>query len=123
MHADKDLSGFIRQQRAYREESKLPLKDIRVIDMGTVVAAPFAATLLGDLGAEVIKVEHPNIPDAIRAWGVIEDVFQPWWLLISRNKLPITLDLKATEGMEILAEWNTRGGIGTKVRVSYNKKS
>ena len=78
MHSDKELNDFIRRQRAYREESELPLKDIRVIDVGAVVAAPFAATLLGDLGAEVIKIENPNLPDAIRAWGVLEGGFQPW---------------------------------------------
>ena len=82
----------------------MPLKDIRVIDMGTAVAAPFTATLFGDFGAEVIKVENPNLPDAIRAWGVLEDGSQPSWLVISRNKLPITLNLKAPEGAEILAE-------------------
>ncbi len=104
MVSGKTLSDFIRRQRTYREEGELPLKDIRVIDMGTVVAAPFTATLVGDFGAEVIKVENPNLPDAIRAWGVLEDGSQPSWLVISRNKLPITLNLKAPEGAEILAE-------------------
>lgn len=103
MSSGKELSDFIRRQRAHRKKGKLPLKDIRVIDMGTVVAAPFAATLLGDLGAEVIKVENPGMPDAIRAWGVLEGGFQPWWLVISRNKLPITLNLRTPEGAEILA--------------------
>ncbi len=103
MHSDKELNGFIRRQRAHREEGELPLKDIRVIDLGTVVAAPFAATLLGDFGAEVIKVENPDLPDAIRAWGVLEGGFQPWWLVVSRNKLPVTLNLRTTEGVKILA--------------------
>ncbi len=103
MGAVKELSDFIRRQRAYRESSELPLKDIRVIDMGTVIAAPFTATLLGDLGAEVIKIENPDSPDAIRAWGVLEGGFQPWWLVVSRNKLPVTLNLRTPEGAEIFA--------------------
>ena len=104
MLSGKELNDFIRHQRAYREERELPLKDVRVIDLGTVVAAPFAATLLGDFGAEVIKVENPDLPDAIRAWGVLEGGFQPWWLVVSRNKLPLTLNLRTTEGTDMLAE-------------------
>jgi formyl-CoA transferase len=104
MLSGKELNDFIRHQRASREEKELPLKDIRVIDLGTVVAAPFAATLLGDFGAEVIKVENPYLPDAIRAWGVLEGGFQPWWLVVSRNKLSITLNLRTPEGADILAE-------------------
>lgn len=104
MPPDAKINNFLRQQRTYREESELPLKDIRVIDLGTVVAAPFAATLLGDFGAEVIKVENPNIPDAIRAWSTLEDGLQPWWLVISRNKLPVTLNMKAPAGAAIFTE-------------------
>ena len=103
MSSGKDLNNFIRRQREYGESSELPLKDIRVIDMGTVIAAPFTATLLGDFGAEVIKIENPDSPDAIRAWGVLEDGFQPWWSVVSRNKLPITLNLRTSEGAEIFA--------------------
>ncbi len=98
-----DLRDFIRQQRAALAESNLPLKDMRVIDMGTVVAAPFTATLLSDFGAEVIKIENPDVPDATRAWGVTADGLQPWWLVVNRNKLPVTLNLRTTEGKEILA--------------------
>ena len=103
MSSAKELSNFIRRQRAYREGSELPLKNIRVIDMGTVIAAPFTATLLGDFGAEVIKIENVNSPDAIRAWGVLEGGLQAWWLVVSRNKLPITLNLRTLEGAEIFA--------------------
>jgi len=98
------LSDFIRQQITYRRESKLPLKDIRVIDLATVVAAPFAATLLGDFGAEVIKIENPALPDAIRAWGVLKGGIQPWWSVVSRNKLPVTLNLRAPEGAKIFTD-------------------
>ena len=54
MHSGKGVSDFIRQQRQHRQGSKFPLKDIRVIDLATIVAAPFTGTLLGDFGAEVI---------------------------------------------------------------------
>ena len=59
------LNEFIQEQRKRVENSGLPLKDIRVVDLGAVVAAPFAATMLGDFGAEVIKVEPREVPDAI----------------------------------------------------------
>lgn len=73
MASTKELNSFIRRQRAHREEKELPPRGIRVIDLGTVVAATF----LGDFGAEVIKVENPNLPDTIRAGGVLEGGFQP----------------------------------------------
>ena len=98
------LNDFIRQQITYRQGSKLPLKDIRVVDLSTIVAAPFTATLLADFGAEVIKVENPTLPDGLRAWGVLEGGIQPWWSVVSRNKFPVTLNLKAPEGAKIFAE-------------------
>ncbi|MBI4303630.1 MAG: CoA transferase [Chloroflexi bacterium] len=103
MTSGKSLNDYIRRHRSSRESSKLPLKEYRVLDLGAVVAAPFTATFLGDFGAEVIKVENPGQPDAIRAWAGVEGGFQPWWLTVSRNKLPITLNLRAPEGAEILA--------------------
>jgi crotonobetainyl-CoA:carnitine CoA-transferase CaiB-like acyl-CoA transferase len=99
-----DLTAFIRTQRSEAAQSNAPLKDIRIIDLGSVVAAPFAATVLGDYGAEVIKVEPPAVPDAIRYWAVIEDRYEPFWLAASRNKMPITLNLKHPGGRQILAE-------------------
>lgn len=98
-----DLTAFIRARRSEAAQSQAPLKDIRIIDLGSVVAAPFAATVLGDYGAEVIKIEPPAVPDAIRYWAVIEDRYQPFWLAASRNKLPITLNLKHSDGQRILA--------------------
>jgi len=106
-----DLAPFIRKQREMRESSKLPLKDIRVIDLGAVVAAPYAATLLGDFGAEVIKIEPPNVPDAIRFWAVVEGRYQPFWLVASRNKLPITLNLKHPEGKKIFTQLIERSDV------------
>lgn len=106
-----DLTEFIRERRREAAQSSAPLKEVRIIDLGSVVAAPFAATVLGDYGAEVIKVEPPTVPDAIRYWAVIEDRYQPFWLAASRNKLPITLNLKHPDGRKILAELVTRSDV------------
>jgi crotonobetainyl-CoA:carnitine CoA-transferase CaiB-like acyl-CoA transferase len=103
--------NFIREQRKKVESSKMPLKDIRVIDMGAVVAAPYAATLLGDFGAEVIKIEPPGVPDAIRFWAVVEEKYQPVWLVASRNKLPITLNLKHPQGQKVFIQLVERADV------------
>ena len=101
MRSREDLNRLIRGQRTEANTAELPLKNIRVIDLATVLAAPFAATLMGDFGAEVIKIENPDIPDAIRGWGVLEPGIQPFWLVFSRNKFPMTINLKSPEGKEI----------------------
>ena len=99
-----ELSDFIAAQRRREDLAELPLAGIRVIDMATVIAAPYAATLLGDYGAEVIKIENPSGPDATRAWGVVGDPpIQPFWAVVGRNKFPVTLNLKAPEGRRIFA--------------------
>jgi len=108
------LSDFIRQQITYRQRSKLPLKDMRVIDLSTIVAASFAATLLADFGAEVIKIENPALPDGLRAWGVLDGGIKPWWSVVSRNKLPVTLNLKAPEGAKIFAELIVKSDVLTE---------
>lgn len=101
MAKNRDLNEIIRAFRERRKKSAMPLKDLRIIDMATVVAAPFAATLLGDFGAEVIKVEAPGIPDATRNWAKTDNQVQPFWAVFSRNKLPVTINLKTEGGKEI----------------------
>lgn len=103
--------SFIREQRKKAESSNMPLKDIRAIDLGAVVAAPYAATLLGDFGAEVIKIEPPGVPDAIRFWAVVEGRYQPSWLVASRNKLPITLNLKHAQGQKLFTQLVERSDV------------
>ncbi len=98
------IDNYLREQRKKAEESDLPLKSVRVIDLGAVVAAPFGATLLGDFGAEVIKIEPPDVPDAIRYWARVDNDMEPFWLVASRNKLPITLNLKHPEAKKILVQ-------------------
>jgi crotonobetainyl-CoA:carnitine CoA-transferase CaiB-like acyl-CoA transferase len=79
----------------------LPLAGIRILDVGTRVAAPFAATLLGDFGAEVIKVELPGSGDFMRTIGPFADGHSLWWAVEGRNKKSITLDLRVPRGQEI----------------------
>ena len=79
-----------------------PLAGLRVIDLGTVVAGPFAATLLADFGAEVIKVELPGRGDTLRALGPMRDGASLWFSADARNKQGITLDLRRPEGKALL---------------------
>ncbi len=83
----------------------LPLAGIRVLDIGTLIAGPFGATMLGDFGAEVIKVEQPGIGDALR--GTPKDgkaARSGNWLVEGRNKKSVTLNLRVKEGQDILRE-------------------
>ncbi len=84
------------------DKAPLPLAGIRVIDMATVIAAPFCATVLGEFGADVLKVEHPDGGDALRRFGTPSargDTLT--WLSEGRNKRSLTLDLRQKEGAEI----------------------
>jgi formyl-CoA transferase len=102
---NKNLNEFLKKQRTKQSQANTALKRIRVIDMATLIAAPFAATLLGDYGAEIIKIENPNSPDAIRNWGGFEEnSIQPFWSVFSRNKYTMTLNLKTLEGKQILLD-------------------
>ncbi|MFF3667965.1 CaiB/BaiF CoA transferase family protein [Microtetraspora malaysiensis] len=77
-----------------------PLSGVRVLDLATLFAGPMAAMLLGDYGADVIKVEHPAKPDPSRGHGP-EGL---WWKMLGRNKRVITLDLSTPDGQDLLAE-------------------
>ncbi|MFJ8232021.1 CaiB/BaiF CoA transferase family protein [Streptomyces sp. NPDC094448] len=79
-----------------------PLHGLRVLDLATLFAGPLAATLLGDFGAEVVKVEHPRRPDPSRGHGPAKDGIGLWWKLLGRNKRTITLDLSAPGGRDTL---------------------
>ena len=83
----------------------LPLAGVRVLDIGTLIAGPFGATLLGDFGAEVIKVEQPGRGDALRGTPVDGKAGRPPnWLIEGRNKKSITLNLRVPEGQQILRD-------------------
>ncbi|MCO6009945.1 CoA transferase [Actinoallomurus purpureus] len=79
-----------------------PLDGVRVLDLATLFAGPMAAMLLGDFGAEVVKVEHPRRPDPARGHGAAKDGIGLWWKMLGRNKQTITLDLSAPEGQDVL---------------------
>jgi crotonobetainyl-CoA:carnitine CoA-transferase CaiB-like acyl-CoA transferase len=79
-----------------------PLAGLRVLDISTVVAGPFASALLGDLGAEVLKVEMPGAGDALRRLAPHKDGVPLWWKVTNRNKKGITLDLRKVEGRDLL---------------------
>ena len=82
-----------------------PLSDLRVIEMGTLLAGPFCGQILGDMGAEVIKVEPPNQGDPMRVWGRQKQGDPSlWWPVVARNKKAITLDLRQSEGQQVLRE-------------------
>ena len=85
-------------------DNKGPLAGIRVLDLGTMIAGPVAATLLGDFGAEVIKIEQPKGGDPIRANGPQVDGEGLWWNVEGRNKKSVTLDLRTLEGQQILRD-------------------
>ncbi|WP_405698284.1 CoA transferase [Streptomyces coelicoflavus] len=82
--------------------SAAPLTGLRVLDLATLFAGPLAATMLGDFGAEVIKVEHPTRPDPSRGHGPSKDGVGLWWKLLGRNKHTITLDLSKPAGRATL---------------------
>jgi len=78
--------------------AELPLQGVRVLDLSAIIAAPTAARHLADFGADVIKVERPGAGDPVRAFDFFSDGVSLWWKNISRNKRPITIDLKHPEG-------------------------
>ncbi|MFH0520133.1 CaiB/BaiF CoA transferase family protein [Streptomyces sp. M41] len=79
-----------------------PLTGLRVLDLATLFAGPLAATMLGDFGAEVIKVEHPAKPDPSRGHGPSKDGVGLWWKVLGRNKRTITLNLSKPGGRATL---------------------
>ena len=81
---------------------KGPLSDLRVVEMGTLIAGPFCGQVLGDFGADVIKVEDPGKGDPMRQWGrSLPKGLSPWWPVIGRNKRSVALDLRQAEGREL----------------------
>jgi crotonobetainyl-CoA:carnitine CoA-transferase CaiB-like acyl-CoA transferase len=80
---------------------KGPLEGLTVIDASSIVAGPMAATVMGDYGAEVIKIEHPARGDALRNMGFKKDGVPLWWKMVSRNKKAVTLNLSSPEGRDI----------------------
>ncbi|HEX5493194.1 MAG TPA: CoA transferase [Mycobacteriales bacterium] len=80
----------------------LPLDDVRVLDCSTLFAGPLAAMVLGDYGADVIKIEHPRRPDPSRSHGRSRNGLGLWWKILGRNKRTMTLDLSIPDGADVL---------------------
>jgi formyl-CoA transferase len=78
-----------------------PLAGIKVLELGTLIAGPFCARMLGEFGADVIKIESPQGGDPIRQWRVLKDGNSLWWSIQSRNKKSITLNMKDKRAQDI----------------------
>lgn len=82
---------------------RLPLDDLRVVELGSLLAGPFCGQLLGDFGAEVIKVEDPGVGDPMRQWGREKPYGTSlWWPVVARNKKSVTANLRTKEGQDLI---------------------
>nr|WP_163503010.1 CoA transferase [Halomonas socia] len=84
------------------ETRQLPLAGLKVLELGQLIAGPFATKLLGEFGADVIKIEPPGTGDPLRKWRIIEDGTSLWWHVQSRTKRSVSLDLRAPQGQDLV---------------------
>jgi formyl-CoA transferase len=84
------------------DKKALPLAGIRVLELGQLIAGPFAAKILGEFGAEVIKIEPPTTGDPLRKWRKLHDGTSLWWQIQSRNKKSVAVDLRTEAGQELV---------------------
>jgi formyl-CoA transferase len=82
--------------------SSRPLDGIRVIELGQLIAGPFATKMLGEFGADVIKIEAPLTGDPLRKWRLMHEGTSVWWSAQSRNKRSVTLDLRRSEAQDVV---------------------
>lgn len=94
-----------------RDPADGPLAGLRVVDASTLFAGPMAAMHLGDLGADVVKVEHPRRPDPSRGHGAARDGVNLWWKTLGRNKRTVTADLSAPGGREVFLALAARADV------------
>ncbi|MES2321513.1 MAG: CaiB/BaiF CoA-transferase family protein [Pseudomonadota bacterium] len=106
------------------------LNGIKVLELGTLIAGPFCARMLGEFGADVVKVEAPNGGDPIRQWRILKDGTSLWWSVQSRNKKSITLNMKDERGRAIAKQLaleadiiieNYRPGVLEKWGIGYEQ--
>jgi crotonobetainyl-CoA:carnitine CoA-transferase CaiB-like acyl-CoA transferase len=107
-----------------------PLAGVKVLELGTLIAGPFCSRMLAEFGADVIKVESPEIGDPIRQWRVLKDGTSLWWAVQARNKKSITLNMKDPRGQEIAKQLaldadiiieNYRPGVLEKWNLGYEQ--
>lgn len=92
------------QPRGMSMSTNGPLSGYRVIELGQLLAGPFAGCMLGYFGAEVIKIEPPEGGDPIRRWRVLKDGTSLWWRSLARNKKSVTINLKTEKGVALVKE-------------------
>ena len=80
----------------------MALAGLKVLELGQLIAGPFASKLFGEFGADVIKIEPPGTGDPLRRWRVMRGDTSLWWHVQSRNKRSVSLDLKSAEGQDIV---------------------
>jgi formyl-CoA transferase len=79
-----------------------PLEGVKVLELGQLIAGPFASKMLAEFGASVVKIEPPGTGDPLRKWRLLHEGTSVWWAAQSRNKESVTLDLRTTEGQEVI---------------------
>jgi crotonobetainyl-CoA:carnitine CoA-transferase CaiB-like acyl-CoA transferase len=108
----------------------MPLSGIRVVDLTRIIAGPFCTLMLGDMGAEIIKIEPPKEGDPLRAQGVIQNGLSWYYASYNRNKKSLTLDMRSVEGKAVLSELirtsdvvveNFRPGVMDKMGFGYDR--
>lgn len=97
-------SGQTMEKERMDSGARRPLTGIRVIEMGTLIAGPFAGKTLADFGAEVIKIEAPGIGDPLRTWRSPEGVTSMWWHVQARNKKSVAIDLRHPQGQALVRQ-------------------
>ena len=85
--------------------SKKPLEGIKVIELGQLIAGPFAGKMFAEFGAEVIKIEAPEGGDPLRQWRKLHNGTSLWWYAQARNKKSVTVNLRLAEGQEIVRKF------------------
>ena len=80
----------------------LPLEGLKVIELGQLIAGPFAAKILAEFGADIIKIESPVTGDPLRKWRMLHEGTSVWWAAHARNKRSVTLDLRQPEGADVI---------------------
>jgi formyl-CoA transferase len=87
------------------------LDGLRVVEMGQLIAGPFAGKMLGEFGADVVKIEPPGSGDPLRTWRLLQDGTSVWWQVSSRNKRSVALDLRTSEGQDIARRMVTEADV------------
>ena len=93
------------------EARQLPLQGLKVLELGQLIAGPFATKLLGEFGADVIKIEPPGTGDPLRKWRMLEEGTSLWWHVQSRNKRSVALDLRSEEGQALVRKLATEADV------------